>query len=493
MRKHRSRAHRLIPRSLTSHIILLLLAALVISHVTSLAILQDERREALRLAAREQAVERLAAVIRLLEETPPTLHDGVLRAASTPRLRFRIVDRTQLSSDAALRGPASIAHEVLVRRLDLPPDAVRVDFQDDWRRWHQDRDYDRSGDHDDDDWFDDHDRDDDDRHDDDRDHRAERQRPVLGPGMIAAIQLSDGRWIESITVLSGIDRPWGGPAFISLSLSAIGVVLIVTVLVRRAMRPVRRLSEAAEKTGRGETIEPLEESGPEDIRLLIRSFNTMRDRLDRYIRDRMTMLAAMSHDLRTPITTLRLRAELLDDGEDKASILATLDELQQMAEEVLSFIRTESQQEDTKPVDIGALVDSASEEVRITGGMVTFDPEGTNKIVANCRPTAMKRAIRNIIENAVRYGTQAEVSLSRQGGRIVITVNDNGPGIPEDRMAKLFEPFVRLETSRSRETGGVGLGLAIARSIVLSHGGTIDMKNRPEGGLAVTIGIPDSL
>lgn len=486
MKQIRSRAHRLIPRSLTSHIILLVLAALAISHIASFAILRDERREALRFAAREQAVERLAAVIRLLEETPTTLHDGVIRAASTPRLRFRIVDQTQLASGTAERGPALFAHEVLTRRLSLPAESVRVDFQDDWRRWHDGKEHHRDKS--------DHDDDDDDDDDDDRWEHRERgewssRRPVLGPGMIAAIQLSDRRWVESVSVLS-IDRPWAGAAFISLTLSALGVVLIVTVLVRRAMRPVKHLSDAAERTGRGESMPSIEESGPEDIRLLIRSFNTMRDRLDRFIRDRMTMLAAMSHDLRTPITTLRLRAELLEDGEDKTSILATLDELQQMSEEVLSFIRTDSKQEETRSVDVTALVDSVAEEVRATGGTVTFDPAPIGQIVSMCRPVAMKRAVRNIIENATRYGTRADIELATQNDKVIITINDDGPGIPEDQRDRLFEPFVRLESSRSRETGGVGLGLAIARSIVLAHGGDISLNNRPQGGLAVSIRIP---
>jgi len=489
MKQRRNRAHRLVPRSLTSHIILLVLAALAVSHIASFAILRDERREALRFAAREQAVERLAAVIRLLEETPVSLHDGVIRAASTPRLRFRIVDQTQLAAGAAKRGPALFAHEILVGRLGLPAESVRVDFQDDWRRWHDGKEqyHDRA----------DHHEDDDDEDDDENDERWEHHdrddwrgnRPVLGPGMIAAIQLSDRRWVESVSVLS-IDRPWAGAAFISLVLSALGVVLIVTVLVRRAMRPVKRLSEAAERIGRGESVPAIEESGPEDIRLLISSFNTMRDRLDRFIRDRMTMLAAMSHDLRTPITTLRLRAELLEEGEDKTSILATLDELQQMSEEVLSFIRTDSKLEKTRSVDVTALVDSVAEEIRATGGTVTFDPDPVGQIVSTCRPIAMKRAVRNIIENATRYGTRADIELAAQDDNVIITIKDDGPGIPDEHRDRIFEPFVRLESSRSRETGGVGLGLAIARSIVLAHGGDIGLKNRPQGGLAVSIWIP---
>lgn len=486
MRFNRTRAHRLIPRSLTSHIILLVLAALVVSHIASIAILSDERREALRFAAREQAVERLAAVIRLLEETPATLHTGVLRAASTPRLRFRIVDETRLDSRIPAHGPASFAHNVLTKRLGLPAPSVRIDFHDDWRRWNHDH-HDHSDDEEDDD---DEEEDDDWWKDREERERGVNENPVLGPGMIAAIRLSDGRWVESIAVLSASDRPWAGPVFISLSLSAVGVVLIVTFLVRRAMRPVKRLSKAAEQTGRGEAVGVIEESGPEDIRLLIRSFNTMRDRLDRFIRDRMTMLAAMSHDLRTPITTLRLRAELLEDGEDKTSILATLDELQQMAEEVLSFIRTDAQKEQASPVDLAALIDSVAEEIRTTGGEVSFNGDQSDRIVAKCRPTAIKRVVRNIAENAVRYGDFASIELGTDDGRAIIRISDNGPGILEDHLDRLFEPFVRLETSRSRDTGGVGLGLAIARSIILSHGGTITLANNEPGGLEATIILP---
>ncbi|MEQ9491853.1 MAG: ATP-binding protein [Alphaproteobacteria bacterium] len=479
MKPQRNRAHRLIPRSLTSHIIILVLASLAVSHLVSFAILSDERRQALRYAARDQAVDQLAAVVQLLEQTPRDLHDGVLRAASTPRLWFRLVDRTELA-DSEEYGHTLRAREFLTERLGMPPDAVRVSFRFSWQPW-----YDRHHhDHDDDDDDETGDRDDDGHHD-----RYSKTGTMAG--MTAAIRLSDGRWLESVTVFPGRDRPWAGPAMISLGLSALGVVLIVTILVRRAMRPVKRLSEAAERTGRGEHIDPVEETGPEDIRLLIRSFNTMRERLNRYIRDRMTMLAAMSHDLRTPITTLRLRAELLEDGDDKTSILATLDELQKMAEEVLSFIRAESRQEDARQVDIAALVDSAAEDVRAaTGGTVDFDAAGIGDIVVACRAVALKRAVRNIIENAVRYGARADITVATEAGYVVITVCDSGPGIPEEDMGRLFEPFVRLESSRSRDTGGVGLGLAIARSIVLAHGGEIGLKNRPAGGLAVTIRIP---
>lgn len=481
MNRRKSRAHRLIPRSLTSHIIILVLASLAVSHLVSLSILRDERQQALRFAARDQAIDRLAAVVQLLEQTPRDLHAGVLRAASTPRLWFRVVDRTDLPAVAETE-PAVRAREYLTDRLGVPADTVRVSFQ---KTWHP--------------WRDHHDDDHGDRHEDDEDHGRERdddhgdgRPPVLeGAGMTAAIRLSDGRWLESTTVFSGRDRPWGGPAVISLCLSAFGVVVIVTILVRRAMRPVKRLSEAVERTGRGEPVDPVEETGPEDIRLLIRSFNTMRDRLDRFIRDRMTMLAAMSHDLRTPITTLRLRAELLEDGEDKTSILETLNELQNMAEEVLSFIRSDTRHEDSRPVDIAALVDSAAEDVRAaSGATIDFDPGKTGPIVVNCRSGALKRAVRNIVENAVRYGTCATITVTATAGSVVIEIHDDGPGIPEDMQEKLFEPFVRLDTSRSRDTGGVGLGLAIARSIVLAHGGEISLRNRTQGGLAVRIAIP---
>jgi signal transduction histidine kinase len=264
--------------------------------------------------------------------------------------------------------------------------------------------------------------------------------------------------------------------------------LIVIVMVRRITRPMAALAAAAERLGRGQVVPALAENGPLDIRQATRAFNRMRGRLQRFVQDRTRKLAAISHDLRTPITTLRLRAEFVEDEETRAKILETLDEMQRITEATLAFAREEAAAEDTRTVDLAALVDSVCADLADLGQDVTFG--GPERAPYACRPVSLKRAVRNLVENAVAYGERARVTLEQTAGSFRIVIEDDGPGIPEAEFERVFAPFVRLEESRSPETGGIGLGMAIARSIVRGHGGDITLMNRPEGGLRAVIHLP---
>ncbi len=213
----------------------------------------------------------------------------------------------------------------------------------------------------------------------------------------------------------------------------------------------------------------------------------MQERLSRFVHDRTKMLAALGHDLRTPITTLRLRAEFIDDDETRERILQTLEEMLAMAEATLSFAREEAAQEETRLVDASALISSVCTDLADVGLDVTY-AEPSENFTIHGRPIGLKRALRNIVENAIAYGTRARVSLAEEGpGKIAVIVDDDGPGIADGDMERVFKPFVRLEGSRNKDTGGVGLGLSIARSIVRSHGGDIVLHNRPEGGLRARV------
>jgi len=248
------------------------------------------------------------------------------------------------------------------------------------------------------------------------------------------------------------------------------------------------LAGAADRLGRGEAVETLTEEGPEEARRTIRAFNTMRERLDRFLRDRTAMLAAVSHDLRTPITSLRLRAEFIEDAETRTRILETLDEMQHMTEAALAFIREDVETEETRVVDISALADSVVADFADLGREARFRQGET--VTLACRPAALRRALCNLVENALSHGSRAEVGVEQVEDSIFITVDDDGPGIPADQRERVFEPFVRLEESRSRETGGVGLGLAIARSIARAHGGDVTLENREGGGLRAALALP---
>ena len=214
----------------------------------------------------------------------------------------------------------------------------------------------------------------------------------------------------------------------------------------------------------------------------------MRERLRRFNEDRTRMMAAMSHDLRTPLTRLRMRIEMAQGLEDQQKMLDELDMMNGMVESILSFTRDDSKQEARSLVDLSALVEGICEDAVDAGEKVTFS--GPRDVTISCRPTAMRRAISNLVDNAIKYGGKADVTLAPEAGRVVITIEDEGPGIPRSEREKVFEPFYRIGSARDPSTGGVGLGLSVTRSIVWEHGGDITLGNRKGGGLSVRVELP---
>jgi signal transduction histidine kinase len=267
-----------------------------------------------------------------------------------------------------------------------------------------------------------------------------------------------------------------------------GVIAGVVLVVRRLTAPLRELALAADRLGRGESVPSIADAGPEEVRRTTRAFNRMQERLKRFVDDRTRMLAAISHDLRTPITTLRLRAEFVEDDETRSKMIETLDELQRMVEATLTFVREEASSEETRTVDLAALAESVVDDLADLGRDASMGAAERQPYA--CRPVALKRALRNLVENAIAYGRRARVALTRTADELVITVDDDGPGIASDEIERVFAPFVRLEPSRNQETGGIGLGLAIARNIARAHGGDISLVNRTEGGLRASLRLP---
>ena len=470
---------RLVPRSHAGQLTLLLLLALAAAQGVAVALFAWERMEALRDAHRDDAVLRTATVARLLGETPPALHDSVIVAASTDLARYSLTGAPVVGETAAGEGAAAIAGS-LSAALGLGAERVRVAPL--WTRFLFDDDDDHHHDDDDDD-DDDRDHDGDDDRDHDRDHDHDEP-----DWFTASVSLADGRWLN-VAVGPPPGAPAWGPAFVAVFLLSALVIAAVAVLTgRRMAKPMRGLAAAAGRFGRGESVEDLPEAGPAETRETVRAFNLMRARLDRYVRDRTAMLAAVSHDLRTPITSLRLHAEFVEDAETKAKILAALDEMQRMTEDALAFIREDMQREETRTVDLHALVDSVAADLAELGHDIGVADSG--RVVIACRPAALRRALRNLLENAAAYGGRAAVRIERDDAELRVVIEDDGPGIPEADLERVFEPFVRLEASRSRDTGGSGLGLAIARSIVRGHGGDIVLANRAEGGLRATVALP---
>jgi signal transduction histidine kinase len=308
--------------------------------------------------------------------------------------------------------------------------------------------------------------------------------------VLVAAQLPDESWVH-YKVASPEAHPSGSLHLIlSTTLMAAAIVLLAFLSVRALTAPLSAMSHAAERLGIDMTSPPLPETGPREVRQAARAFNGMQNRIKKLISDRTQMLAAISHDLRTPITRLKLRAELVEDEVQRTKIMTDLAEMETMIASVLSFIREDTQKEEAKAVDVTALIGTICDDLSDAGHDARLEPAPAMPVL--CRPLALKRAITNLIDNAVKYGGRARVSLTLQNGYLRIDIDDNGPGIPEHLQEKVFSPFYRVETSRNRSTGGTGLGLTVARSVISAHGGEIELRNRSSSGLRVSVKLPQT-
>lgn len=475
----------LIPRRLAPQLILLLLAALIFSQVVSFVLLGRERQVALANLARDNALWRTANVVKLLEATPPRLQKQVLRTVSNTRTRFSIGDTPVVAETGGDESMEARLADYLKRKLDHDRQArVAVIYNERFQeeKWRErsspppeGRDRSSHGSmqamHDRrDDYF-----------------KKYRWFSLKGVQLFAAIELKNGQWLN-IESNFRLPKPSFVPILLPIVIMALLTILIIWVSVYRLTKPLRTLEAAANDLGRGADVKPLKEAGPAEVQAVTRSFNQMQERLTRFISDRTRMLAAISHDLRTPITSLRIRAEFIDDDEDRERMIATLDEMQAMVEETLAFTREDSKQEELRSVDLGGLLESIANDQEDMGNHVSV--EAHNRVVLKCRPMSLKRAFQNLIGNAIRYGEQAEVSFRVDEAHAEVRIADKGPGIPQNRLEDVFEPFVRLEESRNEETGGIGLGLAITRSIIHAQGGTIRLENGEENGLVAIVRLP---
>jgi signal transduction histidine kinase len=309
-----------------------------------------------------------------------------------------------------------------------------------------------------------------------------------GDALLIAVEQPGRGWLK-------IMAPWPQPgprlllALLSQTLILYAVVLLpVLWAVRRIARPLHDLTQAAETFAPGGTDDPVPERGPADVARLIAAFNALRLRVTGMLGEKDRMLGAIGHDLRTPLASLRVRLESVEDDADRARMVDTVEEMNRTLDDILSLARLGRPSEAATEVDVAALVDAVVEDFRDLGAAVTFVE--ADRLPVRLRPSLIRRALRNLIENAIKYGHGAVVSVEAGVRTVAIRVVDHGPGIPEDRLDDVFEAFTRLETSRNRDTGGIGLGLALARAIAREAKGDVTLANRPEGGLEATITLP---
>ncbi len=331
-----------------------------------------------------------------------------------------------------------------------------------------------------------------------RDRRSPRLGDLAGPPRAgewgASLRLADGPWLN-LQVRLQPPRPWHSETFlIAFAVMTFTAGALTLWAVRRLIWPVRALADAADRLGRDVNAPPLPENGPTEIARAARAFNTMAERIRRFVGDRTQLLAAIGHDLRTPITRLRLRAEFMDDDEQRRKMLADLAEMEAMITATLAFARDDSAAEPSVALDLVALCRTVLDDAADAHPELAehIDYAGPERLVVQARPVALKRAIANLVGNALAYGQSARLRLvpASAGQPVLLEVADDGPGIPPTELENVFLPFRRLEESRNRETGGAGLGLPIARNILRAHGGDVVLRNRPGGGALALATLP---
>ena len=463
------RLRRFVPHSMISWFALVLAAGISLSLISVSAFHAFNRDEAVAALEDLRAAERISAAARFLDHSAPPLRGVIAESISGSSLYIAATPSSMVDDENPPDTRTARLRDVIAARLvDMRWRDLRVDYgigpDNDANRawswlpslWSEDR---------------------------------KKSDQILslqdrGQTFTVSLQLMDGTWLN-FSFASVNSLPFSSLSHLFLLAMAMAAVMVLGIgALRLITRPIESLANAAEELGLGAKPHDVPEAGLDEVRRAARAFNRMQRRIRRMIEDRTQMIAAISHDLRTPITRLRLRAEFVDDAEEQQKMLADLDQMEEIIRSTLVFAREDSDSEPTAKVDLRALLKEIAES-HPPARLVTREP-----CFLLARRVALRRCFNNLVENAIRYGTRADIAIRDLPEAVEVTIDDSGPGIPEDRLKDVFRPFVRLEESRNRDSGGAGLGLAIARSVVLAHGGTILLSNRKEGGLRALVRLP---
>ena len=457
---------RLIPDSIAARTLLVLFLGLTLSHTISIALYITDRSNALMFSGGEHIGERIAIIDRLIRNSSEAERQRLIELADNPRFHVTQSPDSAVDDNPADNRQADVLRRALAAHLGhggnrtfrlhhMSATGVNAMGADSMRM-----------------------------------HMA--QQPMgAAPGetVMVSLQLPDKSWLNFASLIETPAPFWSLRFGLSMAVMLAAVIILSALVVHHLTRPLATFARAAQRLGVDVKAPPLPERGPREVRQATRAFNEMQGRIRRFVEDRTQMIAAISHDLGTPITRLRLRAEFVEDAEQRRKMLADLDDMEKMVFAALSFARDEATHEPRATVDLRTLLQRVCDDAADAGHTVALDT-GVDEVPYTCRPVALRRAVGNLVDNAIKYGRRAEVSVTAVADSILITIEDDGPGIPEDRWEDVFKPFRRLEESRSRETGGTGLGLTVARTIVRAHGGDIVLSNRSTGGLRVEIRLP---
>lgn len=428
-----------LPRTLFGRLVMLLAGGLILTQLIGAAMHMAERQKMLSTTVNAEFAQRIAAVYRAIDAQPTSGRQQLTQLLTSPRQQLSIETLAPAApvnkladSEFLPRVRAALSPDIALRPLTIPrPGQFSFDLY---------------------------------------------------------LQLNGGDWLR----IKGQAPPeiFALPLhhFMTLGVMLAMIFLLVWLIVRMTVRPLTDLAAAAHALGDDLKQPPMPENGPLEVRAAAQAFNAMQQRIRSSIEERERFLAAVSHDLKTPVTRLRLRSEMLDDAKLRERFVRDLDEMQEMLASALDFLHGKAVEEPPQPLDLTALLESMVDDYADIGLSIALQIQESLQISG--RPQALRRAIGNLIDNGLKYGGEVSIAITQEAGQLLIAVSDHGPGLPEDELARVFEPFYRLETSRSRETGGVGLGLAIARQIARSHGGDVVLSNLNGGGLRAELSLP---
>lgn len=445
---------RLWPRTLSVQLVVVIAAAVLLSNVAVAIYFQLGNEQINETAIYERMADRAVSSAELLGAIPAKARPAALRAMESGIWRFKLLHGKPGPMPEMTKEEAAIAAHV---RALLPPQRARqpvsVKFIDKELP---------------------------------PPPNATGPRRLVGPAIEITVPVVRGTQLVT-TFFRPPQRPWPFEIFIAGFAAIVVTSAAAAFIAGRVARPLSLLASSASEAARGGAAAHVPEEGPEDVRRAAAAFNAMTEQVARTLASQRQLLSAVGHDLRTPITAMRISTEFIDDAELKERMQKNLQELQELTEAVLSFAKGAGL-EQKRNVDLAALLESVCTDLDELGEAVEWTPHSSAPF--NCRPNEIKRAVRNLVENAVAYGQRARVRLDAAAGSYDIVVEDEGPGIAQADRVRVFEPFVRLESSRNVETGGTGLGLTLVKAIAEGHGGGVTLENRSEGGLRAHLRLP---
>jgi signal transduction histidine kinase len=459
---------RWLPRSLSSRLVIVFVGGLILAQVVSLSILLHDRGEFLARASGMQSIMRVIDIAQLLDSSDAAERERIVRVLRSPQLRIGLHGNApQLKQLAQEPSPQESVFLSMLRHKLGRDREIWVDIRS--RPLEQARPSGLGYEH--------------------SERRVRNEIRGGGPpALVAHVRLLDGVWLSIDSTLEPQTMSWPLRAVVSALVLLLAVIGLAWFGVRWVTRPLKNFAQAAERLGENIDRAPLAETGPTEVASAARALNEMQARLSKYLSDRTRILTAMSHDLKTPITRMRLRAELLEHEVTQAKFKQDLAELESMVSGTLDYMRGVQEGEPLSYVDVNALLHGLAADCQELGQVVTIDGYANSEFLG--RAQSLKRCLANVIENGIKYGQTAHVRITDSAHVLQIVVEDEGVGVPATELPNLFEPFYRVEASRNRDTGGTGLGLSIARSIAVLHCGSLTAENTEHRGLRLTLSLP---